>query len=175
MNRTIKLASYMLLICSLNTFLLCSPTLEKIDQYIQVLEDQIKLLNTTTAKLADSYNLLNEKLIGTIEANITNVINPANQGIEEAENAIKKIPQAVLTVVAIGDLPDALLNTKDVVSSTLTTLNNVKGKFSPIISSLNPLTDNKKIYNQFNVAISELTKAKEALIKFRRACELFGI
>lgn len=175
MNIHIKIIPYILIILCLATYSLCTTTLDTIDQNIKLLDDQINLLKTTTTKLASSYDLLNEKLIGTIDQNITNVINPANQGIDDAKNAIKKIPQAVLTVVAIGDLPIALQNTKEVISSTLTTLNGVKGKFSPIISSLNPLTDNKKIYTKFNIAISELTKAKEALIKFRRACELFGI
>ncbi|HML19270.1 MAG TPA: hypothetical protein PKD74_01680 [Candidatus Dependentiae bacterium] len=175
MNTPINFWHYIMVTICLPTYVCCTTTLETIDQYIRLLDDQIILLKTTTTKLKDSYDLLNEKLIGTINQNITNVINPANQGIEEAQKTITKIPQAVLTVAAIGDLPDALQSTKTLLSSTSDVLNGVKNKFTPIISSLNPTTDNKKIYSKFNTAIVELTKAKEALIKFRRACELFGI
>lgn len=175
MNTHINFVRYILIAICLPTYVCCSSTLKTIDTYIKLLEDQIVLLKTTTTKLSSSYDLLNEKLIGTINQNMTNVIDPANKGIDDAQKTIQKIPQAVLTVAAIGDLPDALQNTKTLLSSTTDVLNGVKNKFTPIISSLNPATDDKKIYSKFNTAISELTKAKEALIKFRRACELFGI
>lgn len=175
MNTHINFIHYILIALCLPTYMCCNSNLETIDTYIKLLEDHIVLLKTTTAKLSSAYDLLNEKLIGTINQNMTDVIDPANKGIDDAQKTIKKIPQAILTVAAIGDLPEALQNTKTLLSSTTDILNGVKNKFTPIISSLNPTTDPKKIYSKFNTAISELTKAKEALIKFRRSCELFGI
>jgi DNA repair ATPase RecN len=146
-----------------------SQILGTIDNYTNLLNDKINQLKMAEKVLKDTYDQIKKGL-----DDAENKLKEALNGIEGVQTTVKKY-KPLLPIAKIGSLPELLENIKGLILAANPVLGDVKDILTPILPALDPNTDSKKIYKNLTTALTELTKAKDALAKFRRACELFGI
>ena len=131
---------------------------------IDLINDSKNEIEKVIGVIQGTADKLQTSLIGTIDKNIRDSLNPSVATIKSAEEQVEKIPDMVLKVVRIGDLKDTLAAIRLLVDDVKDFLQkDVQGVFSKYVDAFDKNRDSKGIHKLLNSSLDKFRDAREKL------------